>query len=79
MRISVSAPGKMKITQERPKCIGCGSCAAVCQKYFVMADDGLASIVGGKMAGENMELEINAADCAQEAADICPVQIIKIQ
>ncbi|MDD2753030.1 MAG: ferredoxin [Candidatus Portnoybacteria bacterium] len=68
----------MKITQERQKCIGCGSCAAVCPKYFFMADDGLASIVGGKMNGENMELEAEAADCAKESAEICPVQIIKV-
>lgn len=69
----------MKIIQERKKCIGCGSCAAVCPKYFAMSDDGLASIVGGKMNGENMELEVKEAGCAQEAADICPVQIISVK
>ncbi|KKT26765.1 MAG: hypothetical protein UW11_C0006G0031 [Parcubacteria group bacterium GW2011_GWA2_43_9b] len=29
----------MKIIIERQKCIGCGSCVAVCDKYFEMADD----------------------------------------
>lgn len=69
----------MKIIQERKKCIGCGSCVAVCGKYFEMADDGLASIKNGDMAGENMELEIKEAGCVQEVVEICPVQIIKIQ
>ena len=69
----------MKIIIERSKCIGCGSCAAVCDKYFEMASDGLASIRCGQMNGENMELEIQEAGCAQEATEICPVQIIKIQ
>jgi len=68
----------MKITQERSKCIGCGSCVAVCPKYFDMADDGLADIKGGQTVGENMELEVEAAGCATEAVEICPVQIIKI-
>lgn len=68
----------MKIIQERKKCIGCGSCAAVCEKYFEMGNDGLASIKGGQTNGENMELETADAGCAKEAAEICPVQIIKI-
>lgn len=69
----------MKIIIQRPKCIGCGSCAAVCDKYFAMADDGLASLKGGQMSGDNMELEIQEAGCAQEAVEICPVQIIKVE
>lgn len=69
----------MKIIQEQKKCIGCGSCVAVCDKYFEMAQDGLASIKNGDMVGENMELEIKEAGCAQEAVEICPVQIIKVE
>lgn len=69
----------MKITLERPKCIGCGSCVAVCDKYFEMGDDNLSKIKGGQMVGENMELETADVACAKEAADICPVQVIKIE
>jgi len=69
----------MKIKLERNKCIGCGSCVAVCDKYFEMGEDNLSNIKGGQMAGENMELEINEVGCAKEAAEICPVQIIKIE
>lgn len=68
----------MKIIQERSKCIGCGSCVAVCPKFFDLTDDGKASITGGQNVGENMELEVEDAGCAKEAAEICPVQIIKV-
>jgi len=68
----------MKIVQERTKCIGCGSCVAVCPKYFDMAEDGLADIKGGQKVGDNLELEVAEPGCATEAAEICPVQIIKI-
>lgn len=69
----------MKIIQVHAKCIGCGSCAAVCPKYFEMAEGGLAIVKGGQMNGENMELEVGDAGCAKEAAEICPVQIIAVK
>jgi len=69
----------MKIIQEHLKCIGCGSCVAVCSKFFILEEDGLASIKGAKKVGENLELEVEEVDCAEEAAEICPVQIIKIK
>ena len=68
----------MKIIQERKKCIGCGSCAAVCEKFFEMGDDGLVNLKGAKQNGENFELEVKDAACVQDAADICPAQVIKI-
>lgn len=69
----------MKIVVERNKCIGCGSCAAVCDKFFEMTEDNLAHLKNSVKNVENEELEVNEADCAKEAADICPVQIIKIE
>ena len=33
-----------KIKLEREKCIGCGSCAALCSKHFEMADDGKSHV-----------------------------------
>ena len=70
----------MKIVHEREKCIGCGSCAALCPKYWEMAEDGKAKLLGSKVNQKtgNEELDINKIDCAQEAADICPVQIIHV-
>jgi len=69
-----------KIILEREKCIGCGSCAALCSKFFEMAEDGKTKLSGSKKNSEtgNDELEIEEIECAQEAADACPVQIIHI-
>jgi ferredoxin len=68
-----------KIIHEREKCIGCGSCAALCPKFFEMADDGKAKLIEGRKNAEgNDELEVEDVECAQEAADACPVQIIHI-
>jgi len=68
----------MKIVVERSKCISCGSCAAVCPRYFEMTDDGKAHLMDSKNIGENEELEVVEPGCACDAVDVCPVQIIKI-
>lgn len=70
----------IKIRHEKSKCIGCGSCAAVCPKYFKMeeGDIFLATLIGHTVnsAGEE-ELTIQEDDpTIQEAVDLCPVQII---
>ena len=67
-----------KIKLEREQCIGCGSCAAVCQKYFEMADDGKSHIKNAANA-EVEELETEKIECAQAAAEACPVQCIHIE
>jgi ferredoxin len=66
------------IKLERSKCIGCGSCTAMCPKFFKMEDDGRSSIVGVKIS-EMQELEINKIDCTEAAVDVCPVQCINIE
>jgi len=82
----------MKIILEREKCIGCGSCQALCPKYFNISEDGKASIKNStrdpktnadsiehpRQSRDNDELEINKVGCIQEAADSCPVQCIHI-
>lgn len=68
-----------KIILEREKCIGCGSCAALCPKYWEMAEDGKTRLLNSKKNAEgNYELEIEDIGCNQEAADACPVQVIHI-
>ena len=71
----------MKIIHEREKCIGCGSCAALCPKFWEMAEDGKSKLLNSKVNAEsgNYELETNEAGCNQEAADACPVQCIRIE
>lgn len=69
----------MKIILEREKCIGCGSCAAICPKYWKMEDDGKSHLIGSITTPERKEeLEINETDCNQDAADSCPVSIIHL-
>jgi ferredoxin len=69
----------MKIILEREKCIGCGSCAALCPKYWEMAEDNKSTLLGSKENSEgNFELEVKEPGCSREAADSCPVQIIHI-
>jgi len=67
-----------KIILEKEKCIGCGTCAAICDAIFELASDSKANIKGSTMAGGNEELEIADVGCANEAVNSCPVQCIKI-
>jgi len=62
-----------KITIEREKCIGCGTCQALCPKYWKLADDGKAEFLGPQ------DLKNEETGCNQEAADSCPVKCIKIE
>jgi ferredoxin len=67
-----------KIKHDREICIGCGSCAAICPKYFEMADDGKAHVIGSTK--QNIEeLEVEKIECAQAAAEACPVQCIHVE
>ena len=61
----------MKIKIDKEKCIGCGSCTAVCPDVFEIKDDNKACVKQGK--------EEATDQCVQEAVDICPVQAIKIE
>lgn len=73
---------QFKIIHERPKCIACGSCAAVAPKYWEMSEkDGLADLKGCTMNGENEERIVDEKEAAinKEAADVCPVQIIHVE
>lgn len=70
----------VKIILDRDVCIGCGSCQAVCQKYWEMADDAKINLLGfTKKEGEKYELELDEAGCNQEAVEVCPVQCIHIE
>ncbi len=67
-----------KIKHEVEKCIGCGSCAAICPKFFEMADNGKAHLIGS-VATEMEELEVEKTECAQAAEEACPAQCIHIE
>ena len=69
-----------KVIQEREKCIGCGTCVAVCSDFWVMGEDGKSTLKGAKDVGSGIfELEVDDAGCNKEAASACPVQVIKVK
>ncbi len=53
------------VSINKEKCIGCGTCAAVCPEGF--------EIKGGKAVVKN-----GNASCIKEAKESCPVDAIKI-
>lgn len=69
------------LQHDRPNCIGCGACAVVAPKFWVMNDDGKSDIINGdhKANGwqerriEQKDYEINL-----EAAESCPVEVIHL-
>lgn len=67
-----------KIKLEREKCIGCGSCQALCSKYFEMIDDGKSHIKDAEKK-EVEELEVEKIECAESAAEACPAQCIHVE
>ncbi len=58
-----------KIEQKRGECIGCGACVSVCPDNWEMEDDGKS---------KPKKATVEKINCNQEAADVCPVQCIKV-
>lgn len=69
-----------KVIQNHEGCIGCGTCVALCPKFWEWNEDGKATLKGGKKnkKGE-LELEVKEAECSKDAAEACPVQVIRIE
>lgn len=57
----------MKVKVDKETCTGCGSCEAVCEEVFEMKD--------GKAEIKEKDTD---KECAKEAAEVCPVDAIKI-
>ncbi len=69
-----------KVIQQRDKCIGCGTCVAVCPTFWHMGDDGKSVLKDSKDVGNGkFDLEIADPGCNKEAASSCPVQIITVE
>jgi len=58
-----------RIEQDRDACIGCGACTSVCPDNWEMKGD----------KSHPKKTELDDIGCNQEAADVCPVQCIKIK
>ena len=71
-----------KVVHFKKDCISCGACAAISPDYFEMDDEGLAELKGSTIVDDHQELDINTEEAKamnQEAADVCPVQIIHVK
>ena len=73
----------MKVIIDRMTCVSCGSCWEACPGLFEEdPDDSFSRIIEKYRINGNIAEGIPSDDltaCAQEAADLCPVQIISIR
>lgn len=60
----------VKIELDQNKCIGCGTCVALCPDYFEME---------GAKAKPKTSDDIGEGGCAKEAANNCPVSAIQLK
>jgi ferredoxin len=63
-------PQKIKIIHDRKNCIGCGICVTLCPENWELKKDGKAS---------PKKTELLKIGKNQEAANACPVKVIKIK
>ena len=61
----------MKISIDKEKCIGCGSCVAICPDFFELDEENKA------IFKENKEENNKDDKCVQETIEICPVEAIE--
>ncbi|MFH1587011.1 MAG: ferredoxin [Candidatus Diapherotrites archaeon] len=59
-----------EITHERGKCIGCGTCVAICPDNWEMKEDGKSS---------PKQALLEESGCNSDAEENCPVKIIHVK
>lgn len=71
----------MKVTIDQEGCIECGACADNCAKVFAIYEGEKARITDEYQQKGPAEGSIpdDLSDCAQEAADSCPVDVIQTE
>ncbi len=73
---------KATVSHDRKNCIGCGLCALISPQYWTMsAEDGKSDLEGAVEKKGMFLRKVVAEDIAEnkEAADACPVRVIKVQ
>ena len=73
---------EFKILHYKEDCIGCGACAAICPEFWEMDDEGMAHLKESKKIDDHWERKIATEDARsrnQEAVDVCPVSVIKLE
>jgi ferredoxin len=71
-----------KIIHLKEQCISCGACAAISPEYWEMDQEGMAHLKGSVQNGKDWTLVVKTVEAAaanKEAADVCPVNIIKLE
>ncbi|VVB53142.1 Ferredoxin [uncultured archaeon] len=80
--ISLIMPGKIKVIIDRNGCISCTTCWNLCPDFFEQNQKDAASQVVEKYRIENNPGEGEAPEklekMVRRAADLCPVQVIRI-
>ena len=62
----------MKASVDRDICIGCGLCEITCPEVFELDDEMVSTVIVDEIPEELEE-------CAQEAAEECPVSAITVE
>lgn len=70
---------KFRIEHHKEDCIGCAACTVTCPDFWEMEDTGKSHLKGSDKQGEIEILELEELGCNQDAADICPVECIKVK
>ncbi|MBD3192795.1 MAG: ferredoxin [Candidatus Heimdallarchaeota archaeon] len=72
---------RFRVTIKRSECIACGSCYNLDPDHFEAGEKGYSRVVNGETTPEISEgvFEDDGIDKAQEAADLCPVEIITVE
>lgn len=73
---------KIKVIHYPENCIGCNSCCILApQNWRINDETGLAELIGGVKKGDTVVLEITEHDKQDNinAAEACPVRIIKVE
>mgnify|MGYP001994237785 CR=1 FL=1 len=70
-----------KVQHFKKDCIACGACAAIAPEFWEMDEEGYADLKGSELHGDHYQLKLKSLEektINQEAADVCPVQIIHV-
>ncbi len=67
-----------KIIVKTEDCIGCGACQVACDELFELNSDKI-TLKDAKDVDGNQEIEVEDIKCAEDAADVCPTQCIKVE
>ena len=60
-----------KLSVDKDKCIGCGSCVSIAEEYFELGEDGKSEVI--------KEYDEKDNDIISEAKDACPVEAISLR